>query len=136
MAGALLDLFEFLDKYKIDRYKGVDNFSTGDVVACFDEDTGKVLGLGTVKHVGKTNLCEEHSDGDFGEVFVLPFNKGRAKGGTPYNKQEGWWMYGEVDVLPKQNEEFSLREIAKNVMYVGHKATTRNEQIQQNYLVD
>ena len=45
-------------------------------------------------------------------------------------------MYKELSVLPKQNEQFSKDEIATTVMYVGHKPTTRREQIQQNWSIE
>ena len=46
-------------------------------------------------------------------------------------------MYSEVCVLPKQNEKVgNKREFAMNVIYVGHKPTTRNEQIQRNWMIE
>ena len=45
-------------------------------------------------------------------------------------------MYEELSLLPRQNEEFSKGEVAINVMYVGHKSTTRREQIQENWSVE
>lgn len=84
MGGALHNLFEFLEKYPLDRCEGRDDVATGDVVVCFDDD-GTLKGLGTVKHVGNQQLAKDHSDGTFGEVFVLPFSKARVKRGTPLN---------------------------------------------------
>ena len=136
MAGALLDLFEFFKKYSIDKCKGPEDLKTGDVVACFDSITKKCLSLGTVKHVGRTTLSEGHSDGEFGEVFVLGYDKGRCKKGQPFNQQDGWWLYEEIAVLPRQGENFSQNAIAKNVMYVGHKATTRQEQARHNWSIE
>jgi len=82
MGRALYNLHEFLKVYKIDRCKKSSDVKTGDVVVCWD-DSGKsrarnIKWLGTVKHVGKTPLCKNHEDGDFGEVFVLPYHKGRT----------------------------------------------------------
>ena len=85
MGGALHNLFEFLRNYSLDRCQGREDVTTGDVVVCFDDD-GTLKALGTVKHVGKTNLAKDHSDGNFGEVFVLPFSKARVKRGTPLNR--------------------------------------------------
>lgn len=136
MAGALLDLFEFLKQYKIQKCKGPQDVKTGDVVACFDAKTKQCLDLGTVKHVGHQQLSEDHSDGEFGEVFVLSYQKGRSKKGQPLNQQDGWWMYGEIAVLPTQGEHFSQNSIARAVMFVGHKATTRQEQLQQNWSIE
>lgn len=46
-------------------------------------------------------------------------------------------MFSEVCVLPKQNEIVGdHREFAMNVIYVGHKPTTRNEQIQRNWTIE
>ena len=136
MAGALLDLFEFFKRYSIERCEGPQDLKTGDVVACFDNLTKKCLSVGTVKHVGRTELPDGHSDGEFGEVFVLSFDKGRSKKGQPFNQQDGWWLYAEVAVLPRQGENFSPNMIAKNVMYVGHKATTRQEQARYNWSIE
>ena len=136
MGSALLDLFEFLDEYDIDRCKSEKCLRTGDIVACFDEENN-VSSLGKVLHVGKTELTEGHEDGKFGEVFVLPYQKARSKkGGVPYNAQPGWWRYPEVAVLPKENERFSKDEVAASVTYVGHKYTTRREQIQKNWMIE
>lgn len=85
MSGALHNLFEFLEDFVLDRCKGREDVATGDVVVCFDDD-GTLMALGTVKHVGKTKLAKDHSDGTFGEVFVLPFSKARYKRGTPLNR--------------------------------------------------
>ena len=136
MAGALLDLFEFLKRYSLEKCKGQKDVKNGDVVACFDTTTKKCLGIGTVKHVGRTKLSDDHPDGEFGDVFVLSYEKGRSKKDTPLNQQDGWWMFEEVAVLPKQGENFSKSVIARNVMYVGHKATTRQEQTQQNWSIE
>ena len=156
MGGALYNLFEFLKDYKIDRCASSADVETGDVVVCFDNKTIKCLGK--VVHVGRTNLTKDHEDGTYGEIFVLPFYKPRVKKGTPFNRksllifarhtfkrksllcmraeQPGWWMYQEVSVLPKQDEQFCEEEMATNVMYVGHKATTRREQIQENWIIE
>ena len=136
MAGALLDLFEFFERFSIQRCQGPQDLKTGDVVACFDNITKKCLSVGTVKHVGRTELPEGHSDGEFGEVFVLSFDKGRSKKGQPFNKQDGWWLYAEIAVLPRQGENFSPNSIVKNVMFVGHKATTRQEQARYNWSIE
>ena len=85
--GVLHNLFEFLKVYRIDRCNGSEGVTTEDVVVCFDEDNEKVACLGTVKYVGRKTLCEDHPDGGFGEVFVLPFNKARVKKGTPFNRK-------------------------------------------------
>ena len=45
-------------------------------------------------------------------------------------------MFSEVCVLPKQNEKVSDQYFAMNVIYVGHKPTTRNEQIQRNWTIE
>ena len=86
MGRALFNLFEFLKVYKINRCEKSTDASTGDIVVCWDDD-GKVKCLGTVKHVGRTGLCTDHQDGEYGEVFVLPYYKGRTRKGTPYNRE-------------------------------------------------
>ena len=133
MGRALLNLHEFLKAYKLSRCKDGD-LKTGDVVACFTKKT--VCCLGKVLHAGYQELVQDHEDGPFGEVFVLPYFKAKCKTGVPYNAQSGWWMYKEVCLLPRQGECFSPGEAAKAVMYVGHKPTTRREQIQQNWLIE
>jgi len=135
MGRALLNLFEFLKTYKTFRCKSSKDLATGDVVACFG-DKKKLQCLGKVVHIGRTDLMHDHEDGPFGDVFVLPYYKGRVKKGTPLNEQTGWWMFNELTVLPKRNEQFSAGDYSKNVLYVGHKPTTRREQIQQNWTIE
>ena len=89
MVRALYNLHEFFKQYKINRCKTSNDVKTGDVVLCWD-DSGKsrvrnIKCLGTVKHVGKTPLSKDHEDGDFGEVFVLPYHKARTTKGKAYN---------------------------------------------------
>ena len=85
MARALHNLFEFLDKFKLQRCKTLLDVKKGDVVVCFeDDDTDTIKSLGTVQHTGKTKLAADHVDGDFGDVFILPFNKVRTRN-TPFN---------------------------------------------------
>ena len=98
MPRALLDLFEFLRKYPQPRVKKAQDLNPGDVVACFDGK--KVCGLGTVKHVGKTTLANQHDDGEFGDVFVLPHDKKAVNKKKELTEQNGWWRFGEVAVLP------------------------------------
>ena len=133
MGRALLNLFEFCRAYKTKRCKEGD-LKSGDIVACFDVTT--VCCLGKVIHVGHTELTDDHEDGPYGEVFVLPYYKARVNGGRPYNSQTGWWLYKELTLLPKQEENFSKGEVAKAVIYVGHKPTTRREQIQKNWVIE
>ena len=45
-------------------------------------------------------------------------------------------MLPEISVLPKQDEEFSKGQMATSVMFVGHKSTTRHEQIQENWHIE
>ena len=45
-------------------------------------------------------------------------------------------MLDEISVLPKQNEEFSKGQMATSVMFVGHRSTTRHEQIQENWHIE
>ncbi len=45
-------------------------------------------------------------------------------------------MLNEISVLPIQNEEFSKGKMATSVTFVGHKATTRHEQIQENWHIE
>ena len=86
MGRALYNLFEFLNTYDIDRCEDSTDVATGVIVVCWNEH-GKVKCLGTVKYVGRTNLCKNHQDGKYGEVFVLPYYKGRTRKGTPFNRK-------------------------------------------------
>ena len=91
MGRALFNLFEFFKVFKINRCQNSSDVKTGDIVVCWD-DTGKntvrhIKCLGTVKHVGRTPLAKGHEDGDFGEVFVLPFHKARTTKGKAYNRK-------------------------------------------------
>ena len=45
-------------------------------------------------------------------------------------------MKDEISLLPRKGEEFAKGQLAVNVMYVGHKATTRDEQLQQNWSIE
>ena len=133
MGRALLNLHEFVKAYKVNRCSEGD-LKTGDIVVCYSKKT--ICCLGKVLHTGYTELVQDHEDGPFGEVFVLPYFKAKSKSGVPYNAQSGWWMFNELSLLPRQGECFSPGEAAKAVMYVGHKPTTRREQIQQNWLIE
>ena len=134
MGRALYNLFEFLEQYKIVRCSKAGDLKTGDIVVCWTNKTATCLGK--VVDSGHTDLIHDHEDGPYGEVFVLPYFKGRVKAGTPYNTQSGWWMFNEVSLLPRKNEHFSKNEIARSVIYTGHKPTTRREQIQENWTIE
>ena len=45
-------------------------------------------------------------------------------------------MLPEISVLPKQDEEFSKGQMTTSVTFVGHKSTTRHEQIQENWHIE
>ena len=89
MGGALYDLFEFLAKYNVNRAKGSQDLSEGDIVICLRGKTGSrprdVLSLGKVVHVGPTPLATGHEDGKTGDVFVLDYSKVRYKKDRPFN---------------------------------------------------
>ena len=74
----LLNVQELLIQYghSLARAKVEKDVSVGDIVACFGNDD-TIIGIGTVKHVGRVRLSPHHEDGEFGEVFVLPFSKTR-----------------------------------------------------------
>ena len=72
----LLNVKELLTLYDLARAKVEKDVSVGDIVACFGNDD-TLIGIGTVKHVGHVRLSPHHEDGEFGEVFVLPFSKTR-----------------------------------------------------------
>ena len=86
MGGALYNLFEFLEVYNVDRCNASTDIKTGDIVVCFGDD-GKVKCLGTIKHAGHQTLCKDHADGEYGEVFVLPYYKAKVRKGTPLNRK-------------------------------------------------
>ena len=89
MGRALYNLYEFFKIYKINRCEKSSDVKTNDVVVCWDDSGNSrvrnIKCLGTIKHVGKTPLCKNHEDGDVGEVFVLPYHKGRTTKGKAYN---------------------------------------------------
>ena len=72
----LLNVKELLTLYDLARAKVEKDVSVGDIVACFGNDD-TLIGIGTVKHVGHVRLSPHHEDGEFGEVFVLPYSKTR-----------------------------------------------------------
>ena len=72
----LLNVKELLKIYNLARAKVEKDVSVGDIVACFGHDD-TFIGVGTVKHVGHIRLSPHHEDGEFGEVFVLPYSKTR-----------------------------------------------------------
>ena len=45
-------------------------------------------------------------------------------------------MLQEISLLPKPDEEFAKGQMAQSVTYVGHKPTTRHEQIQENWHIE
>lgn len=45
-------------------------------------------------------------------------------------------MLQEMSLLPKPDEEFAKGQMAQSVTYVGHKPTTRHEQIQENWHIE
>ena len=80
----LYNLFEFLQKYPIE--KGKDPIQEGDVCVCWSEDTSMPQDVGTVKHVGRTNLTPQHQDGKVGDVHILSFAKARLNREKPLNR--------------------------------------------------
>ena len=79
MVRALYNLFEFLEQYELPRAKADTDVQIGDIVACYLPDSKKVNSLGTVQHVGRTTLVDDHPDGKSGDLFVLAHSKAKTK---------------------------------------------------------
>ena len=75
MARKLLDAEEFLKKHPQLRVKKHEELKVGQRVACFVK--GELVEVGTVKHVGRTKLGDQHEDGVFGDAFILSCKKSR-----------------------------------------------------------
>ena len=72
----IVNSFEFFDNYDVCMCCDGDVIPVGSIVACFEPGQQYPSVLGTVAFVGRTKLPkingEEHPDGEFGDVFVVP----------------------------------------------------------------
>ena len=129
----ILNAFEFFDNYDVEMCETMDDIPVGSIVACFDGGARYPAVVGTATFVGRKKLSKNHPDGEYGEVFVVSCSKTLRKKKGPLEKHNGWWRCGEIYVFPLEGHYLLEDRYCESVVYSGHDARTRREQLKNNW---
>ena len=134
----IVNSFEFFDNYDVCTCCNDDDIPVGSIVACFEPGQQYPSVLGTVAFAGRTKLPkingEEHPDGEFGDVFVVPCFKPLRKK-KKLQEQSGWWRKEEVYIFPLEGHYLAEDRYCESVVYSGHDPRTRREELKLNWTV-